>query len=230
MAVPTVVSVSALASGTGNVTPTIGTHAANDVMAVFVETSNEAVAAPTGGWTAIPGSPSSNGSNTRVTGFWKLAAGSSETNPAVLDPGDHAHAFVIVFRGTDLTTPFRAAATSYTTSTVTTMVASPGIYNPAVDALWVLVAARHNDLAGAHWSGETLADVASLTEQFDDGSLDGNGGGLGCWTGSKVAVGNIAQLAATLSTGGAQAYIALIIQPPQATGSTGNSLITSGVF
>src|SRR3990167_745257 len=102
MALPTFQAVGTPASGVGNITPTWPTHQANDVGFLVCETvATQAVTAPDG-WTAILNSPQSlsgESSSNRLSVFWKRAAGASETDPTVVDPGDHVIGVVITYRG-----------------------------------------------------------------------------------------------------------------------------------
>jgi len=55
------------------------------------------------------------------------------------------------------------------------------------------------DVGGATWSGWTNADLANLTERFDDGTTVGTGGQIGVVTGEKAVAGEFRETTLTSS-------------------------------
>lgn len=194
MTTPNVVAVGASASGTGDITPGLPVgHALNDILLLFVQTNNQAVTTPTGGWAKLGpaagiGTAGAAG-GTRVTVFWKRDGG-SETDPTVVDSGDHQLAQIMAVR--DCPTvgdPFLCVGATRKPTASTTGTASAGA--TPVDACLVVNAWAHSiDSSGAIFSSFTNASLASVTEQIDVGTADGNGGGLGVCTGSLAKAGS----------------------------------------
>ena len=74
----------AVAASTGaDVTPTLGAHAAGDVMVLvgLVRDNDDTVTVGGGTWTALTGSPWTRSTVERYFVFWKRAASAAETNP-----------------------------------------------------------------------------------------------------------------------------------------------------
>src|SRR6185295_5911134 len=105
--IPTFVDLGATAHGTGALSVALPAgHTTNDLLLLFVQTSNEAVTAPAT-YTQLGPQPGNGIIQTllsnRLAIFWKRDGG-SETDPiAVADPGDHAIAYMIAIRGVTTT-------------------------------------------------------------------------------------------------------------------------------
>ena len=191
---PTVVAVGTSATGTGDVTPGLPTgHVTDDILLLFVQSSNQDVTAPAG-WTRLGphaglGTAGAAGA-TRLTIFWKRHDG-SESDPTITDTGDHTLAQIMAVRGCPTVgDPFVCVgATKPKTTASTTGTASAGA--TPVDACLVVNAFAHAlDSASAAFSAPTNGDLASVTEQIDVATADGNGGGIGVVTGSLAKAGS----------------------------------------
>lgn len=206
---PTIVAVGTSAHST--VSPIVpglpaGT-AADDILLLFVQgdtalMGNSSVALPAGyefigpqngvGQATVAG-------NTRMYIAWKRAVG-GETAPSVSFGGDHGFAVIIGVRSCKATgdpyqvidqTQKATASTALTTNVGSTYIAN---------SLVVYGLTHATDVAGAQFSGATNADLANLTERFDDSTTDGTGGGLAIVTGEKAVAGDFSALTGTWAT------------------------------
>lgn len=192
--VPTVVSVGAEFTGTGTPTATLpGTHATNDILVLAIQTSNENFAAPAGYTQLGPRNGiglSATAGSTKLCIFWKRDGG-SESAPTLSDSGDHTYGFMFAVRGCPTWgDPFHllGQAWKFTASTTGT---GPKGASEMDNCLITDIFAHAVDNAAAQGSSPTNADLTSVTEQFDDGTTDGTGGGLYMLSGIKVTRGPI---------------------------------------
>lgn len=233
---PTFVNAGAIAQGIGDIAPPIPLRTrSNDILLLFVESANEVVSAPSG-WTAVADSPQGTGTGggttaTRLSVFWKRAT-ATETAPTVTDPGDHAIAQILAFRGCidsgnpwDVTSGDVAAGAS-------TSVSIPGDTTTVANCLVILAVTNATDTATPQTSGYTNSDLANLTERTDRNSTEGNGGGFAVITGEKAAIGAYGATTATLATSSVQGRISIALKPALITWATSAGSInsTSGVF
>jgi hypothetical protein len=235
-AMPSFVSAGAMAEGTGNVTPGLPPGLAEkDIMLLFVETANEAVTAPTG-WVAVADSPQGTGTAagtaaTRLTVFWKRA-GITETAPTITDPGEHAVAQILAFRGCVNTGNPWDVTSGDVASSASTSVSIPGDTTTVVNCLVVLAVSNATDTATPQASGYTNASLANLTERTDINSTQGNGGGFAVITGEKATIGAYSATTATLATSSVQGRISIALKPALITWSAtiGSINSSSGVW
>lgn len=215
MAAPTIRAVGTVASSAGAIAPGLpsGT-AAGDLLVMFLETANEAITVS--GWTELPtDSPQSDGVlGTRLTVFYKIAAGSDATTTS--DSGDHQIGRIIgITAGTfDTGSPINTSAGGVRTPADTTATI-PGGTTTVADCL-VLAASSHNlDQAGGAFTTASWANAAltSVTERINNSTQAGNGGGIGVASGVKATAGAIGDTTVTVasSIGG---MISLAIAPP----------------
>lgn len=252
---PTFLSAGSLASGTGDVVPGLppGTRL-NDILLLFVESANEAVSTPSG-YTAVADSPQGTGTAgdaaaTRLSVFWKRAT-ATETAPTVTDPGDHAVAQILAFRGcVDSGNPWDVTSGDVQAS-AQTGVSIPGDTTTVANCLVVLAVSNATDTATAQTSGYTNTDLANLTERTDRNSTQGNGGGFAVITGEKAAAGAYGATTATLATSSTQGRMSIALKPaaitwtasagsinsssglwtaPSQTGQTAKITVTNGTF
>jgi hypothetical protein len=234
--IPYFVGVGTKAEGTGAVTPGLPLDLQlSDIMLLFVETANEAVSTPSG-WAIVADSPQGTGTGggaaaTRLSVFWKRAT-ATEVAPAVADPGDHAIAQILAFRGCiDTGNPWDVTSGDVAAA-ATTAVSIPGDTTTVANCLVVLALAQATDTATAQASGYTNADLANLTERTDISSVSGNGGGFAVVTGEKAAIGAYGATTATLATSSVQGRISIALKPALITWSAtvGSINSTSGVW
>ena len=191
---PSVVSVGSSFSSTTVPTATLpGTHAANDILLLILQSSNDSNIAVAGYTQLGPqnaiGAASTAGT-TKLSIFWRRDGG-SEVAPTIPDSGDHTFGVMMAIRGCPTTgDPFHFLGNNwkFTASTTGTSIAS----GTNVDNCLVLGIFGHAvDSASAQSSGETNASLTSLTEQFDGATTDGTGGGILVLSGVKAAAGDI---------------------------------------
>ena len=112
---------------------------------------------------------------------------------------EHVFAVVLAFRGCESNGVPWNLITADSTGVGTSITLTGG--STTIDDCLVVGGCSHsNDVAGPTFSGWTNADLANLTEQFDDGTITGNGGGIGIVTGEKALAGAFGSTTATNST------------------------------
>ena len=228
MAIPTVVSVGTTTAGVGAIEPPWGTHASGDLGLLFVETVDQAVT-PTD-WLVVPNSPILNVAlTTRLSVFYRFATSAAESAPVVADPGEHAVGVVITFNGVDATNPFHAIA-GMGGAGATASGSFPALLTSVNDCLIVHAMSWNLDNAGPIAGAATNALLASITEQHDAGTLDGNGGGIVVITATLAAAGPTGATTATFTAAGAASMtIALQPAPIAATFTVADTVTIDGV-
>ncbi len=102
------------AAASGNVTPTVGTHSANDILLCVIHSSDNVASTMPAGWAVVPASgtggealEANNTTAMRATVFWKRTAG-GESNPLVTHTaGGPIAARIYAFGGVNTSgTPF----------------------------------------------------------------------------------------------------------------------------
>lgn len=197
---PTFVGIGSSASGIGDITPTLPAgHATNDILLLFVQSSNQAASAPAGYAQLGPATgqgTAAAASSTRLTIFWKRDTG-AESDPTVTDTGDHTLAQIMAIRGCPTSgDPFISIGQNRKTTASTTGTAVAG-GTGADNCLIVSAFAHALDSASAVFSAWTNASLASITERIDVATADGNGGGIGVATGVLVTAGSLAATTVT---------------------------------
>lgn len=197
---PTFVAAGSSATGTGDITPGLPAgHTTDDILLLFVQTSNQTAAAPAGYVKVGPAAgfgTAAAAASTRLTVFWKRDGG-AESDPTVTDPGDHAIGQIIGIRGCPTTgDPFVCVGATRKTTASTTGTASAGA-TPVDNCLVINAFAHGLDSASAVFSSFTNADLSSVTERIDVATTDGTGGGIGVSTGLKAVAGSFAATTVT---------------------------------
>jgi hypothetical protein len=75
------------------------------------------------------------------------------------------------------------------------------------DQLMFFAAGRGSDQGANQYSGEANSNVTGIAERVDNGTITGNGGGIGIWTGTKATAGATGPLTANLANTSAEVYI-----------------------
>lgn len=192
---PTVVSVGTAFSGTGVPTATLpGTHAADDILLLIIQQSNETNYAAPAGYTRLGpqngiGAAASAGS-TKLCIFWKRDGG-AESAPTLTDAGDHTYGVMLAVRGC-LTSgdPFLMLGQSWKFTGSTTGTADAGAIRRG-NALVMNIFAHAIDSATAQGSSPTNASLTNVTEQFNGATTDGTGGGIYVMTGTHASPGTV---------------------------------------
>jgi hypothetical protein len=218
---PTFVAKGTFTSGTAAITPGLpagiqGGVPQSDLLLLFVETANQAMAAPAG-WTQVTNSPQSTGTaaaagGVRLTVFYKFAA-ASETAPTLADSGDHQTSIIMAFRGVDNTTPFNVTAGGVTTP-ASTAVSCPAATTTAANCLVVNAIALDADLASTtNLSAVANTNLSSVALQHTQTVIAGAGGGLAVVTGGKAAAGSTGSTTATDTTSEVRTYLTMALNP-----------------
>ena len=214
---------SAIAASTGaNVTVTLPTHLANDILLlqVVVRDVNDTITWPAG-WTQI--ATVDRGATARYWWAWKRAASAAETNPLVSKStatGD-TYAAVTTYRGANTTgDPWEVKGTPNTATTAGH--ALNGITTLSFDTLIVASLCGEDNTAA---TGTTFAatDPVSLTEVLYVESATGADGACTTGAGSKATIGATGNVTATwtatvVGSGG----IVFALKPPPPTVSSIN--------
>lgn len=202
---PTFVGAGSFHAGSGGAAPgNPAEYAIDDVWLLFVETANQAVPAMTGlsDW-ALVTTPTGVGtagglSSTRLTAYWRRVVSLSEGTTFTNDPGDHACAIILGFRGCVATgDPFEVLGAD-TLAVASTAISIPGGTTLGDNRLVIAACAGSADgLAGGQVSGEANADLANLVALADGWGSGGNGGGIVVYSGEKATEGTVAATTAT---------------------------------
>lgn len=218
MAVPTVAGVSGLATGAGNVTPTLPSHQADDILLALCETDDEAVSCSTTGWAEIPSSMARRAGGTRLTWFWKRATSGAETNPTITGTTNHKIAYAVVLRGCFTSgNPWNVVGTPNDgiTDPGTTAVTIPALTTTKLDCLILMGVAGGNDTASAQFSSPANATLSNFTTQKNESSTSGNGGGHILCTGELATPGSSGNFTATHSGDDNWAGVQIAFRPPE---------------
>lgn len=213
MAMPSVVAVGTVASGTGNITPGLPAGwTDDDILILAVETENQ-VASPPAGWASVNGGTVivATGVVTRLTVLWRRAV-AGDAAPTVTDPGDHAIGRIIAVRGcVAIGNPWTVTA-SATELVADTSVSIPGATTTVPDCLVLAMFSTGTDVTStAHVTGWANADLATVTEWMDDWTSSGLGGGLGMCSGEKAVAGVYGATTATVGTGNFKALMSIAL-------------------
>lgn len=199
--VPTFVAVTAEFTSTGVPTATLPTgHTTNDILILCLQSSNDSkVTAPAGYTNLGPqngiGAAAAAGS-TKLCIFWKRDGG-SESAPTIPDTGDHTYGTMFAIRGCPTTgDPFAIGGMNYK-FTASTSGSGPLSVTTCDDVLVIDIFAGSADNASAEGSSTANTDLASVTEQFDDGTTDGTGGFIYIVSGTKLTAGKVGATTAT---------------------------------
>jgi hypothetical protein len=201
----------------GGLAVTWPAHVQGDVALLFVESrAEEAVTLlQANGFAAVANTPQSTGSGlngTRLTVFWARATSAAMLPPIITTPTNHVYARIITYRGVinngdpiDATAgDVKAGASGSVTVT--------GVTTTVANTLIVQAVARHNDNAAAAFSAQTNINLAGISEQLDAGTANGDGGGLGVWSGTKATAGATGDTTATV-TSSINAFVTIALKP-----------------
>lgn len=194
---------------TGTCTPTWPTHVAGDFALLIAEGNNTDFGAAPSGWTSLGRVPGNVGA---LEIWWKFAASGAETNPGITPTSpNHTYANIHTFTNVHATQPIHGQVNC---DIITASVGRcPGLTTTVDDCLIFAVAAWNIDSAGPLASAEANSSLGSLTEREDSGTVDGNGGGLIAYTGTKAAAGLVDQTTFTLGSSAALACMTLALAP-----------------
>lgn len=209
-AAPSIVLADSEASG-GAMTLTYSA-AVNDWAYLFVATSDEPVATPSG-WTLETTSTTGNTGTVgsaavaRLQKFGKLIAGGDPGSVVVADGGSWQAAAVVIVSGADTAAPIDVTATSNTDGTTsqvinagTAVMIFPAVTTTVADTRVIMAMATSQDSATsplANFAGAGLSGFAVVGEICTAAS---NGGGLHIVSGTKATAGSTGTATADLTT------------------------------
>jgi len=222
-AAPTFVASGSAVGGTGAITVSwpAGIQA-DDIGLLFVESCNEAISLSSpSGFAEIPNSPRGEGTAsidpaTRLAVFWCRATGTTMPDVVVADPGDHAVGRIFVYRGCENSgNPWDATAGAVQASTVTS-ISNPALSTTVDNCLVLMCASNATDSNTGQYTNWTNASLTGIVLRCNQGSISGNGGGIGIGEGTKATAGPVSSGTSTLSTASPQGLITIALKPPQA--------------
>lgn len=216
---PSIVSVGAEFTSTGVPTATLpGTHAVNDILVLVIQTSNQDFTTPAGYTQLGPkngiGTSAAAGA-TKLCVYWKRDNG-SESAPTLSDSGDHTYGMMFAIRDAATTgDPFRILGQSWKFTASTTGTGDSGATRQN-NCLIVNIFAHALDQAGAAGSSPTNASLTSVTENFDDATTDGTGGGIYVMSGVLATAGDVAASTVTWSGSTVDVSTSFFVPPADA--------------
>jgi hypothetical protein len=158
-------------------------HQTNDIGIIVIEGSGDATAiSPPSGWNAFPSTPVVDVANTSGSSlwvWWRRAASGSEGSVSIPDSGDHQTAVLFTIRGCVTTgDPWDVTTTGFKDVASTTATV-PSVTTSKFATRVLMVVGRPDDSSSAsHFSSPTNANLTSLTEHYEYGTVSGNGGGF----------------------------------------------------
>jgi hypothetical protein len=217
MTTPSVISV-----GVGSETaPTLGAHAAGDIIFMPCESTDSAPGTPAG-YTAGRLLNHTAAATVQLNHFRKVAASGAEAAPTITNTDDHTWGTTIVIRDADPT--FHALVEgAYATQNVTNPITLP---ETKIDGCLILVfLAYSGDTAGPVMSAISGSEVTSITEQYDAGTITSGGGGICIISCVKTTAGPGGQLLFTNTSAGSIVYTAIALAPKLAVTVSGTVTI-----
>lgn len=223
MAAPVIRGVGTPGMGTAKVAPGLPTGTiADDLLLMFVETAGQAIAA--NGWTPLDAQLHS-GSGAGITVLYRVATGADPTDTT--DSGDHQMARIVgIQAGTwDTTNPFGAVAKEFDGNNTTNKQVPGGSTDVDEALVFAAIAAALPDATGsANFSGWGTGHPLTFTEQIDNTTAAGNGGGLGVATAVQPTAGAYAAIGVQLAVSSVAVEMSFSVNPPATASAVGRSL------
>lgn len=200
-------------AGTGAVTQkwsSTGAATVGDILLLSIEgdQNSSTLDLSAQGFAHIPGSPFT-GSASKLQILWARATSTTMPDVSIPDIGDHIYCLGSLLSGVPTDVDFFTAVSdaSYTSGTSHVM---PAITTTAADSRLLVIAARAFDVNGGIFSSITPGTGApTMGESFDSGTNQGNGGGIGVFTGVATSPGSIG--AGTITTSASDSVITVTI-------------------
>lgn len=214
-----VVTGTANASGLSDVIVTLPALVADNLILVYVETSEDPVTAPAG-YTQIQQNGTNGGVFVGGNGYVRLAlfakrATGAETTVTITDPGNHAMVTAVIVSGVSWTTnPWEASANEVSVAPATSSTLSaPSVTTLGANRLVLAAFATDTDTNTPQGSGYTNANLTSLAEVSNLSTNIGNGGGITIVSGTKATAGATGATTATATVVTGNAAITVAIKP-----------------
>lgn len=196
---------------------TVDFHASTaigDTIIVMVETANEAVATPSG-WTSAytptgTGTAALSGS-VRLYVFYRVYDG---TFASVAIPNGGDHSWCISFTVSGVAWVFAEVASTQIDTPGTTAISCPtGTTTTANCLIAHCIATAHDAASAQKVTGWANANLANVTERYDNCTDTNAGGGLWLCTGELATAGAIGTTTATATGGWKHEYLTLALVP-----------------
>ena len=195
----------AVSSTTAAVTvpyPAAYTAIADDIAAIVLECdSTSTTVTPPTGYAVVNFQAVGSGTTTKLTVLWKrLTASEAAPSLPAPTPTNHAHARMRVLRGCFPTGNPWDVNTVNQELVADTTVSVPSVTTTVADTLvWTLFSTGQDTASTAGATGWTNLNLSGLTEQMDNWTASGTGGGFAMAEGVKAAAGSVGATTATLS-------------------------------
>lgn len=208
MAVPSVRNVGAVASGQGDITPTLPTYAENDILVWVVHSTNRTFnTEPPSGLTLCSNMPAGLGTADaagacKLHVYWKRATASESA--VTFDSNNTGGAQVgrcMSIQGCITSGDPWDVSANTSQSSASTSLSFPSVTTTVADCLIVLAAAFDRDAGTtANLPALTNANLSSITERMDNLITTNAGGGIGAATGEKASAGSTGTTTGTITS------------------------------
>jgi hypothetical protein len=189
--VPTVSAVGTQVSGTIDQTPVPPAHAAGDKLILQVEWSGATPVPAPSGWTQMANSPQSQATNVSMALYYRDAVDGATPTPTVAISGNnHITCRIYTVNGAALGAP-EATAGSTSGASGVTICSWPSVTTLDVRRLVLCFGAWSIDDVGPLCSTFANVTLTSAAEVADQGSTQGDGGGLFLFSGTMDAAGSV---------------------------------------
>lgn len=219
MAAPAVVAVGAVATGTTTITPALPAGAAaGHLLVTLCESIGNQVYTLPSGWNHFLNAPVNLDTTTRLTVIYRFMQG-GDTAPAIALPGgNHAIGRMIAISGVRATgNPWDVAPSPSTEAVADTSATWNAVTTVTNECLMLFCIATGRDSAVASMgalSGGT--GLGAFTEQMDNFTSGGTGGGIGLATAEKATAGPTGTPGATMASTDGKALLTVALAPAPA--------------
>ena len=217
-AAPEFIGAGSVASGTSGTNMSWpSSYRANDLAVLVIEASGGDSTITPSGWTHMTGSPVvdvADATGSKLMVFWRFAASENEGSASIADPGDHFVGRMFIFRGVRQdVVPGRANATD-TKTVASSSVTWPAITTISPNSLVLCIASRPDDSSSATvFSAFTNANLTSVAEAGEAGTVSGDGGGFVLNYGTRAAVGSTGTSSGSMSASLTNALMTVALEP-----------------
>jgi hypothetical protein len=152
--------------------------------------------------------------------FWKRATGPADTaQPTITDPGNHIGARIFRIEGCVTTGNPWDKILADSEVTIDTSGSFAGDTTTVADCLIFVAHTSAIDTATAQFSSQAITNCTNIAEHADDGTISGNGGVLGVFTGDKATAGAFGPATVTYATASEKSWVIMALKPPAGAGT-----------
>lgn len=225
MAAPIHVGTGTVVAGTSVSASWPSGHAVGDLgFLTIAKNVNGTVSTPSG-WTLLHNDSASNTTGSvRGQVFYKFAASTSESDVALTD-ANNIIGCITAYRNVDPTTPVGTPTDN--SGTNGTSLTIPAVTTTLSDSLIFVFAGSERDVAGAHFSSVTNANLTGITIHANDGTTTGNGSGLMVASGVKATAGSTGSTTVVNTASSGRVVMQVVVNPAPTSGISGT---TSGAL